>query len=192
MYDTVDLKILLNRIKINPNLRQLNIFEQLFIRKQLKKDEFFIREGSLNYNIAFLLKGVMRLYILDDEGNETNLRFIKENELFSGSYSFGTETVVNIQCMEDCTMLMANGCDFCTITNSFQQFAHSYNCLLDCLYKKSMFRLTSYIKLNAKDRYKLFLKDNPGMINRIPLYHIANHLGMTPVQLSRIRAKISE
>jgi len=55
-----------------------------------------------------------------------------------------------------------------------------------------MFRLTSYIKLDAKDRYKLFLKDNPGMVNRIPLYHIANHLGMSPVQLSRIRAKISE
>jgi len=32
-----------------------------------------------------------------------------------------------------------------------------------------------------------FKKDNPGIENLIPLYHIASYLNITPVQLSRIR-----
>jgi hypothetical protein len=182
----------LKSLKIAVTSKQLDLFSLLFVQKHLKKNEFFIREGSVNYNVAFLLKGVMRSYIVDDEGNETNLEFFQENRLFSGSYSFGIETIVNVQCLEDCTILMANGCDFITIVNSLNPVARSYNCMLDSIYKKSVLQLTSYIKLNGKDRYNLFLEDHPGLANRIPLFHIASHLGISPVQLSRIRAKASK
>ncbi len=192
MHEQQHLGQFLNSIRINPTSKQLDLFSLLFVHKHLKKDEFFIREGNINYNVAFLLKGVMRSYIVDDEGNETNLDFFQENRLFSGSYSFGIETIVNVQCLEDCTILMANGCDFITIINSFNPVARFYNCMLDSIYKKSMIRLTSYIKLNGKARYILFLEDHPGLANRIPLFHIASHLGISAVQLSRIRAKVSE
>jgi CRP-like cAMP-binding protein len=188
MYDLQVLRKFLNRIKIYPTSKQLDIFAQLFVQKELKKGDFFIRKGNKNLNIAFLLKGVMRVFVVDEDGNETNLKFIKENQLFSGSYSLGTKTIVNIQCLEDCSIFMVNGCDFTTVVNNFRQFSHSYNTVLDCLYKRSMIQLTSYIKLDAKARYELFLENNPGLANRIPLYHIANHLGITAVQLSRIRA----
>ena len=134
----------------------------------------------------------MRSYIADSDGNETNLEFFQENEQFSGSYSFGIETIVNVQCLEDCTIMMANGCDFITIINSFSPVTRFYNCMLDSIHKKSMLRLTSYIKLNGTARYNLFLEDNPGLANRIHLFHIANYLGISPVQLSRIRAQIAE
>lgn len=182
----------LKSLKIAATSKQLDLFSLLFVQKHLKKDEFFIREGSVNYNIAFLLKGVMRSYIVDEEGNETNLEFFQENRLFSGSYSFGVETLVNVQCLEDCTILLANGCDFITIVNSLNPVARSYNCILDSIYKKSVLQLTSYIKLNGKERYKLYLKDYPGLANRISLFHIANHLGISQVQLSRIRSEIAK
>jgi len=65
--------------------QQMQLLSQLFERKHLKKDEFFIRESKINYDIALLLEGVMRLYIIDKDRSETNLRFIKEN----GENAFG-------------------------------------------------------------------------------------------------------
>jgi CRP-like cAMP-binding protein len=186
------LECFFSELDINVTPEQLNVFLHFFVQKHLAKDDFFIREGSVNHDIFFILKGIMRSYIVDEEGNETNLDFYQENKLFSGSYSFGLETIVNVQCLEDCTIIMADGGDFISIINSFNPTANVYNCTLDNIYKCSMLKLASYIRLSGIDRYKLFLENYHGLANRIPLYHIANHLGISPVQLSRIRATISK
>ena len=41
--------------------------------------------------------------------------------------------------------------------------------------------------LTAKDRYIKLKNRIPNIDNLIPQYHIASHLGITPIQLSRIR-----
>jgi CRP-like cAMP-binding protein len=192
MQEQILLKRFLRNIQLDLNPKQVQLISQLFEQKHLKKGEFFIREGTINYDIAFMLEGVMRLYMVDADGNETNLRFIKENDLFSGGYAFGQKAIVNLQCLEDCTVFAVRGCDFITIAGHVHLVARSYNSMLDCLFKQSMLRLSSYIKLNGKERYKFFLKDYPGLANRIPLFHIANHLGISQVQLSRIRAEIAK
>lgn len=46
------------------------------------------------------------------------------------------------------------------------------------------------VQENAGQRYQRFLKEYPSLNSRIPQYHIASHLGITPTQLSRIRKKI--
>jgi CRP-like cAMP-binding protein len=43
--------------------------------------------------------------------------------------------------------------------------------------------------LNASKRYDAFLEEFPGLEQRIPQYQIASYLGITPVQLSRIRKR---
>ncbi|WGL15018.1 hypothetical protein PVT68_09520 [Microbulbifer bruguierae] len=42
---------------------------------------------------------------------------------------------------------------------------------------------------DAGARYQQFLRDFPKLAARLPQYHIASHLGITPTQLSRIRKK---
>ncbi len=48
-------------------------------------------------------------------------------------------------------------------------------------------REVEIIQENATQRYQRFLTDFADMSERIPQYHIASHLGITPTQLSRIR-----
>ena len=40
---------------------------------------------------------------------------------------------------------------------------------------------------DATERYRRFRRDRPELYRRLPLFHIASHLGITPTQLSRIR-----
>ncbi len=47
----------------------------------------------------------------------------------------------------------------------------------------------SLIATDATERYALFQKEFPELENHIAQYHIASYLGITPTQLSRIRAK---
>ena len=50
----------------------------------------------------------------------------------------------------------------------------------------------SLILDDATTRYENFIKNNPNIENRIAKHHIANHLGITPTQLSRIRKKLKK
>jgi hypothetical protein len=50
-------------------------------------------------------------------------------------------------------------------------------------------RLFSIQFHSAKQRYEELLENNPGILQRVPLGHIASYLGITQVTLSRIRSK---
>jgi hypothetical protein len=43
------------------------------------------------------------------------------------------------------------------------------------------------IQYNAAERYELLRVNQPWIVQRVPQYHIASHLGITEVSLSRIR-----
>ncbi|MEP2669527.1 MAG: Crp/Fnr family transcriptional regulator [Cyclobacteriaceae bacterium] len=44
---------------------------------------------------------------------------------------------------------------------------------------------------DATTNYMIFRKEHPDLENQIPQYHIASYLGITPIQLSRIRAQLA-
>ena len=44
---------------------------------------------------------------------------------------------------------------------------------------------------SAKERYLFILENHPNLLKKLPLRLIASLIGITPVQLSRIRNKIS-
>ena len=52
-------------------------------------------------------------------------------------------------------------------------------------------REKEFLPDSLETRYRRFLKDFPGLADRIPQYHIASYLGVTDVALSRIRRKIN-
>ena len=56
--------------------------------------------------------------------------------------------------------------------------------------KKMLQRLETFVLMNAEERYEDFIKKNPTLSNRVPDEYLANVLGITPVSLSRIRARI--
>ena len=65
-----------------------------------------------------------------------------------------------------------------------------YSKVLEAVYMKYENRLMDLIALDAKGRYLELRKQVPMVETLIPQYHIASYLGITPVQLSRIRKKL--
>ncbi len=160
--------------------------------KELKKGDHFVERGKTCKHFAFVADGIMRAYNLYD-GVESTTCLCNDNTFATSTVSFITQTPSNvaIQALEDVTLVLIKHED------------------LNLLYSKSTFwekvgRVVAereYIELQqrawrngpqpAKEKYLTLLKENPGVVNRVPLHYIASYIGVTPETLSRIRKKIA-
>jgi CRP-like cAMP-binding protein len=57
---------------------------------------------------------------------------------------------------------------------------------------RQMQREAALLQTSAEDRYLAFLSERPAVAGRIAQHHIAAWLGITPVGLSRIRARLKD
>jgi len=54
---------------------------RIFEHKKLEKGQFFIRAGERPQTIGFIISGILRLYYLNDNGDEFTKSFCVENEM---------------------------------------------------------------------------------------------------------------
>ncbi|MDA3851754.1 MAG: Crp/Fnr family transcriptional regulator [Spirochaetaceae bacterium] len=168
---------------------KISTFSDLFTLKILEKDNFIIRESDSNCPIGFLRKGVLRSFVSDYQGNEANVRFIRSGDIVSGGFSFNSPSPVNIQAITKAEVYFANWQHLQPFLKDNREFLPFLNKYLAIGSKSTTELLANFIRLNGEGRYKIFIKEYPELLESIPHYHIANFLGISPVQLSRIRKK---
>ena len=156
----------------------------------LKKGDLFIREGQRNQKIGQVLSGVMRAYVIDGEGNEITTHFYQENDMVLASFIPDVGSQVNIQALENCKLTTGSFSEIMSYVNKNEEITQIINRAFHKLNGQLQSRLVALANLNSLEKYKLFLKEYPNLINRIPHYMIANFLGITPTQLSRARKQL--
>ena len=166
-------------------------FADLFSIRTYDKNEYFIYETQENSRIGFLKDGIMRSYLIDYDGNEANIRFIQPGGIVSGGFAFHQPSPVSIQSIIKSTVYSADWKKVSQFIRDHYEFMKLLNQFLSNGSQKTTRLLSSFIRLDAKERYLLFIQENPGLIDLIPHHFIANHLGVTAVQLSRIRKTLN-
>jgi CRP-like cAMP-binding protein len=157
-----------------------------------EKNEYLVRAGDVVKNFYFINKGLVRFFYSTEDGKEFNKHFAMENG-FAGSFH---SLILNepcsffIQALEKTeTIVLPN-----RVLNEFYDRHASWerigriNAEWLALIKEA--REKELLLDSLEVRYRRFLKEFPGLSNRIPQYHIASYLGVTDVALSRIRKKI--
>ena len=120
------------------------------------------------------------------------MRFIQQHGFISGSFAKGAMSSMNIQSLVDCDVYIANWDSISDFLKSHKIIMKFFNNLLASGHQSIVQRLSTYLRNNGKQRYELFLHEYPNLINQIPHYQVANFLGITTVQLSRVRHKIAQ
>ena len=170
---------------------EMAIFVSLFSEKQLQKNEYLAKDGEYSTKLAFLTKGVMRAFYRNNEGKEYNKTFFI-NYNFVGAYSSlvtGQKNLINIQCLSDCIILVADFDKITKLYNNYPKIERLSRKFAESKFAIKEKREIELVTLEASELYKVFQKEHPNLENLIPQYHIASYLGITPTQLSRIRAK---
>jgi CRP/FNR family transcriptional regulator, anaerobic regulatory protein len=158
---------------------------------KLAKGEFFIEKSQKNSKFAIIIKGVTRGFIINEKGDEINILLSQEGDIISGNIVPNLPAAIYIQAIAPCTLLMGSFSELYVFFAKEPVWNLHYKTHFDKLHTKIQKRLISLISLTAIEKYQFFIEEYPTLLNRIPHYHVANFLGITPTQLSRIRKQFA-
>lgn len=159
--------------------------------KAYKKGAYFSEEGKTSKYLGFIEKGVFQYYVIKD-GEERTTYVSIENSFLSSVMSFIAEkpALESIRALTDGQVCQISRTALKSLANELPPFKDFYIGLLEwavCGIDSSRHDL---IVLSAEQRYDKMLREEPHLLQHIPLQHLASMLGVTPRHLSRIRSNI--
>jgi len=174
------------------NEKDCTLFEPFLKTKHFKRKDLFLTPGQTCSEIGFINKGCFRTYYLSD-GKEINTQFVFENEFVTDYDSFlqGKPSKYFIQVLEDAEIVTFNLSALENAYNQSQNWERFGRMMAEQSYKLTTQRVESFLFLDGEQRYLDLLENQPRLLARIPLYHIASYLGLERESLSRLRKKIA-
>jgi CRP-like cAMP-binding protein len=168
---------------------EFELVQKAFLPKKLRKKQYLVQEGDVCKYMAFICKGAMRFYSVDDKGIEHIIRFGIENWWITDRESFLSKepSVYNVDAVEDCELLVVTKQDLDELNRQSSSFAELSKILEQRTFVAAQKRIHAAISRSAEERYNELQKINPSFIQRFPQNMIASYLGVSPETLSRIR-----
>lgn len=165
--------------------------KNIFHPRTLKKNNFFIQEGEKSTEIGLVIRGAYRSFYINEQGNDITKYFYVEGDLLFSclAYISKKESTYFLQALEDSEILVAYITDLEKIMEGNNQLLLLYKKLVDAALVMKEEHAISFKLLNSKERYYNFCSSFPELEQRIKQCHLASYLGITPVSLSRIKAK---
>lgn len=170
-------------------------YQQCLTLKHLNKGDILYKAGEIPTRFAFIHKGLMRAYVTDEEGNEFNKNFFCEGR-FPASMTALIKSEISflaVEALEDCDIIEIDFLKFrkALFTTPDLMTFHIHYLETHWLLEKETKEI-GYLQFEAKQRSLTFLKDYQTILSRLPQFHIASYLGITPTQLSRIKKSLNE
>lgn len=166
--------------------------ESLHQTIMIEKGDFFVKAGQLNRRLGYILKGTVRGFVYDENGNEVTTHFYHEEDLISGNFIPNVNSTVNLHALEDCSISVGDFSLVMSYVNKNKEITEIINRAFHKMNQQLQSRLVSLANMDSAQKYEWFLKEYPNLINRVPHYYVANFLGITPTQLSRARKRFSQ
>lgn len=167
------------------------LIRKLFKSTFLKKDAFFLEDGQLNNQIAFIKKGIVRYFVYRNS-EESTLEFTSEGEFIGEYQSFRSRTVSiqNIQAVEDCELLAISYTDLQYFFATAKNGNLIGRLIIEHRFNTMITQLLSIYMHTPEQRYIHFMQNYKHINQRIPQYLIASYIGVQPQSLSRIRKRL--
>ncbi|HPG07654.1 MAG TPA: Crp/Fnr family transcriptional regulator [Saprospiraceae bacterium] len=160
--------------------------------KSYKKGDFILKEGQTSINTYFVLQGCIREYILID-GEEKTTNFFTEEQWAISLNGFTPQNPAkhNWVCAEDTTVVVGDEQQAQDLFKRFPRFETISRAIMEAAFAEQKESLASYYTDSPEQRYLKLIRSRPGLVQRVPQYHLASYIGVKPESLSRIRKRIA-
>jgi CRP-like cAMP-binding protein len=192
--DSIDVLIGYFDKMIPLNNEEKELVKGKFHHRLYRKRQYVLQEGDVCTYMNFVVRGCLRMYKIDEQGNTHIIQFAAENYWITdiGSFHGLQPSGLNIDTLENTVVLQINRDDLITLYNKAPKFDHIFRVLIENSYVRLQQRLLQNISSTAEERYKFFLDIYPHLANRLAQVQIAAFLGITPEFLSRLRNRMSK
>jgi len=170
---------------------EIDLIQSSFIPKKFRKKQYFLQEGDICIYTAFITKGAMRQYRVDDKGEEHIIKLYLENWWANDRESLLRQTPSDyfIDAWEDTEALLATKAALIDLINRIPTLSECMKNIDANFAIASQRRINAAISLSAEERYHDLEETYPEFLQRFPQQIIASYLGINRETLSRIRSR---
>lgn len=171
--------------------KEFDFCKTLFVPKKLRKRQYLLQEGAVCLYQAFVEKGMLRSYTMDEKGSEHILQFASEGWWAAdlASYLTGEPSLFHIEALEDTELLLLSKPSWDRLMEAIPKMEHYFRILIQNHLVATQKRLIQSFSETAEEKYLKFTKTYPDCVQRVPQHMIASYLGVSRETLSRLRKK---
>jgi CRP-like cAMP-binding protein len=160
-------------------------------RRRFGVGQSLLRIGDLADKLWLIERGLVRMVFVSAQGIERNKSFHAEGAWIGGGLPpVPAPSAYAIEALEPVEVVELS---FAELARCLQDFPAVQPVLMGALswtFSRQSAREEQLLMQDAAQRYRSFLDDNADLAARLPLHHVASHLGITNVALSRIRQRL--
>lgn len=170
---------------------EIILLSMVSYRKYLK-GQYVVQQGDICKFESFVVKGCLKTFFVDNDGNEHVIMFSIENWWTADLSSFFTQTPAdnNVLCIENTEVIQISY----DIIEELYKLIPKLERFFRILFQNSIIafekRLVRNLSMTAKDRYLFFKKQYPKIEQRVPQYAIASYIGVTKEFLSKLKSQL--
>jgi CRP/FNR family transcriptional regulator, anaerobic regulatory protein len=149
-------------------------------------------QGTIPRYLYFVSAGFMRLFYADDNGAEATTYFGTPGDFIAPFLSFinGVKAKESVACITDCEILRILKTDLAELISKSDNFKQFSLVIFEQAIGAAEKRANDLATLTAGQRYGKLMKQQPEILQHVPIQYIASFLGIKPESLSRIRRQM--
>ncbi|MFM7596571.1 MAG: Crp/Fnr family transcriptional regulator [Flavobacteriales bacterium] len=163
--------------------------KQRFTLRNIKRKSYFLREGDLGFEQAFIISGTMRVFYIDGKAQEHVLYFGFKDWWIGdlASFELGSPSQLNVQALEDTWVLAFTLDGIDEIFQKIPQMERLFRMMAQRTLAVLQKRLFLTVSASAEERYLALIERHPSIEQLVPQHQIASYLGILPESLSRMK-----
>lgn len=159
--------------------------------KNYDKGTVLLKEGAISNESFWILRGCIRSYYVVDGIEKTTAFYTEEHSIIPLSYGKNIPSQHYLECTESTIATVGTPSMEKDMFKKFPELESVCRILSEVFLTKNQEVFDNYIIFSPEERYLRLASTRPDLIQRVPQYHIASYLGVTPESLSRLRKRMA-
>ena len=160
-----------------------------FTLRHLVRKSYFLREGDIGFEQAFIISGTMRVFYIDGKAQEHVLYFGFKDWWIGdlASFELRSPSQLSVQALEDTWILAFTQDGIDEIFQHIPQMERLFRMMAQRTLAVLQKRLFLTVSASAEERYLALIERHPSIEQLVPQHQIASYLGILPESLSRMK-----
>jgi len=165
--------------------------EALLVVVDCQKGGALLEQGVHDMEQYFILEGILKRVVTNQEGKEMILRFADERDMETSyaAWRLGTPTPYSTVCVTKVRVVKLPLLDWAAFLERNDAIKQAFEYYVMRLMSEIMAHTITLHLLDAPGRVKRFLRKHPELFERIPKKELASYLNLSAETLSRLKQR---